>query len=218
MTSSHIIGFDLRLPAESYLDIDWSDERRRRFLLRPELRQPLSADRMTWPSLFEFPGCHLLASPDTGRVPFETNDHRERCSLLWASLPRMAAALPPDLRSLAGRCDTVRIDLESDSPIQAGDIWGYVLDDPIHIAGSGADEWQFLGYDVADPSFCSALTNCGYRPEEYASIAIAWAPKLNDMGLFWDRRDADGFRALSDRRIREHAPFFTLALYRRRRA
>ncbi len=212
---SLVLGFDLRLPAASYLDVDWGAERRQRFLLRPEITRPLSVDRMAWPSLFEFPGCALLASRDSGRAPFETNDHRERCSLLWSSLSRMAAALPVDLGCLAARCETIRIDLESHAPVLADGDWGYILDGPIDRAALG-NEWQFLGFDVADPSCCSALSNCGYLPEEHASLADAWGPKLNEAGLLASQDDADAFRTLSDRRIREHAPFFVLALYRRK--
>lgn len=214
-TQSHILGFDLRLPAASYLATDWLAARRQRFLLRPEVEQPLSVDRMVWPSLFDFPGCHLLSSPDSGRAAFETDNHRERCCLLWSSLPRLRAALPSDLGRLAKSCETIRIDLESAAPVLADGPWGYVLDQPIH-PDTLSKDWQFVGFDVADSSLCSALSNCGYFPDEQAALADAWAPKLNDAGLLVNRADADAFRALSDRRIREHAPFFVLALYRRK--
>lgn len=211
---SYAVGFDLRLPATSYLDRDWPAGHRERFLLRPEIAWPRSVDKMVWPSLFEFPGSNLLASRDAGCVAFAPAKHREMCSLLWADLPRMAAAVPPRMRPLEQICDIVRIDLESDSPVTADGVWGYLLDEPI-LMDRLQGAWQLLGYDVADPALCSALSNCGYQPSERAAVSDVWAPRLNGAGLLPDLADARAFCKLSDRRVPEHAPFFVLALYRR---
>lgn len=214
---SYVIGFDLRLPADSYLGSQWSADRRQLFLLQPETAWPRSVDKMVWPSLFEFPGSNLLANQDVGRVPFESTRHREVCSLLWSDLPRMAAAVPAEVMRLGRTCETVRIDLETEAVVTADGAWGYMLDEPILIDRTQGN-WQFLGYDVADQALCSALSNCGYQSSERAQIASIWAPRLNETGLMRDWADARAFCDLSDRRIREHAPFFVLALYRRAQA
>lgn len=211
---SYIVGFDLRLPADSYLDGQWPADRRALFLLRPEIARPLSVDRMVWPSLFEFPGSTLLANQDIGSIPFESTRHREVCSLLWSDPARMAAAVPSDTARLGEGCETIRIDLETEAPVTADGAWGYLLDEPI-LADRIQGHWQFLGYDIADASLCSGLSNCGYQSSERARIAKVWAPKLNEAGLMMDWDDARAFCNLSDQRIREHAPFFVLALYRR---
>ncbi|MGH6892518.1 MAG: hypothetical protein ACREEP_09695 [Dongiaceae bacterium] len=210
---SYVIGFDLRLPADSHLDGQWPANRRALFLLRPEIARPLSVDRMVWPSLFEFPGSNLLASRDAGCVAFETTRHREVCSLLWSDLPRMTAAIPADIVRLGKSCETVRIDLETEAAVTADGAWGYLLDDPI-LDDRVQGNWQFLGYDIADAALCSALSNCGYQSSERAQIADIWAARLNEAGLMRDWAAARAFCDLSDRRIREHAPFFVLALYR----
>ncbi len=47
--------------------------------------------------------------------------------------------------------------------------------DPI---GPAYERYDLLGYDVADYNLLGGLANCGYTPEEAASLAPAWAPLL----------------------------------------
>ena len=43
--------------------------------------------------------------------------------------------------------------------------------------------WTFVGFDVADGTEISGLSNCGYGAE-LEELRAAWAPRLNDRGLF----------------------------------
>jgi len=76
-----------------------------------------------------------------------------------------------------------------------------------------SDAWNRLGFDVADGSLCSGLSNCGYQVEEIDELRQRWAPSLNDRHLFDEPDAAFEFRALCDARIPEHAPFFVYGLY-----
>src|SRR5579859_1601331 len=59
--------------------------------------------------------------------------------------------------------------------------------DPI---GAAFERYDLLGYDVADWDLLGGLTNCGYTPEEAASLAPVWAPLLNEWHLFDNPEDA----------------------------
>ena len=65
--------------------------------------------------------------------------------------------------------------------------------------GFNPADWQPLGYDVADVL---------YRYTHHV-----WAPKLNPHGLFTHATDADAYRAITDLRVPEHAPFPVFGLY-----
>jgi hypothetical protein len=73
--------------------------------------------------------------------------------------------------------------------------------------------YELLGYDVADWFLLSGLTNCGYSPEEAASLAPTWAPLLNQWHLFDDPGDATAFEAVTAARVPEHAPFYAYGIY-----
>jgi hypothetical protein len=79
-----------------------------------------------------------------------------------------------------------------------------------------AESSDFLGYDVADYWMLSGLTNCGYKPEEAASLAPVWVPRLNDWHLFHDPDDAETFAEVMDKRVPEHAPFYAFGIYQLR--
>jgi len=79
-----------------------------------------------------------------------------------------------------------------------------------------AERYDFLGYDVADYWLLSGLTNCGYSPEEAASLAPVWAPLLNEWHLFDNPDDAEAFADVTDKRVPEHAPFYAHGVYQLR--
>jgi len=76
--------------------------------------------------------------------------------------------------------------------------------------------WRLLGYGVADRWLLSGLSNCGYTEEE-RDAWLRWGPHLNEHHLFSDLDHAFAFREASDLRVAEHAPFFVLGLWSRRR-
>jgi hypothetical protein len=80
-------------------------------------------------------------------------------------------------------------------------------------AGPAAERYELLGYDVADYDLLGGLTNCGYSPEEAASLAPAWAPRLNEWHLFDHPEDALAYAAVTATRVPEHAPFYGYGIY-----
>jgi hypothetical protein len=79
--------------------------------------------------------------------------------------------------------------------------------------GPTSGKHDLLGYDVADYDLLGGLSNCGYAPEEVASIAPVWAPLLNRWHLFDSPGDATAFAAVTAKRVPEHAPFFAYGIY-----
>jgi hypothetical protein len=73
--------------------------------------------------------------------------------------------------------------------------------------------WRFLGFDITDGGFVSGLSNCGYDGAERDGLAAEWAQDLNRNHLFDDLQRAFKFRALTNARVPEHAPFFVIGLW-----
>jgi hypothetical protein len=73
---------------------------------------------------------------------------------------------------------------------------------------------EFLGYDVADASWISGLTNCEYSPEEKRRIRPVWTSRLNSFGLLKTLEDAEEFKRISEERATEHAPFWIYGISR----
>jgi len=80
----------------------------------------------------------------------------------------------------------------------------------------GTEQYELLGYDVADYDLLGGLTNCGYSPQEAASLAPVWAPRLNEWHLFDNPEHATAFAAVTDQRVPEHAPFYGYGIYQLR--
>lgn len=120
---------------------------------------------------------------------------------LWPDLPGLLAAA----HALDGAgAVVVRITaLGEDGETQEG----------LDPAASAIERYDLLGYDVADYDLLGGLTNCGYTPEEAASLAPDWAPLLNEWHLFDNPDHAVSYAAVTARRVPEHAPFFGYGIY-----
>lgn len=79
--------------------------------------------------------------------------------------------------------------------------------------GSVEEHGQLLGYDVADCTGTSALTNCGVTDSDEARC-LRWlfGDDLNHHHLFRSVGTALEFRNLANLRIGGHAPFFVYRL------
>jgi hypothetical protein len=121
--------------------------------------------------------------------------------VLWPNLSDLFAAA-----HLLGHANAmaVRITaLEEDGPAP----------ERVDTTGPAPERDDLLGWDVADYHLLGGLTNCGYTPEEAASLAPAWAPLLNEWHLFDNPEDATAFAAITERRVPEHAPFYAYGIY-----
>ena len=182
-----LYGFDARVPLDGSPP-EWSPDRRAGYLVRPDVARPVSVDRAVWPPV------QPAAAPGNGAHDYWSTDH-------WSSLA--------DLRTVCRRagfgresCSLVALGVADNRGAAANAL---LLGTPLS-AGVG---WRSLGYDVADTGLTSGLSNCGFVPglDDVEAMRARWAPRLNEHGLFDALRDADEFRALSDTRVSEHAPF-----------
>jgi hypothetical protein len=96
--------------------------------------------------------------------------------------------------------------------------------------GSGADEWEGssrfedlpqqpawrpLGYDICDAIGISGIANCGYDAETLHTLRQAWAEAFNEYHLLSTIESALTYRAFTDARVSEHAPFAVLRIWTR---
>jgi hypothetical protein len=207
-----LLGFDVR---ELWMDPAelWDEERRERFLLRPGASRPLSTDALVWPSAF-----------DTGQGIGLTEPERQRLGLagiptpiwigpnpgLWEDLDAMQRHFLQH-RAATRSHATIAVSWFSDAGFEdAGEVGPYL--EPV-VPPERDPAWSLLGYDVADGSFVSALSNCGYSPEQVSYLRRRWGELLNASHLFADPEPAFRFRDLSNSRVPEHAPFFVYGLF-----
>ena len=212
MDEERLLGFDVR---EMWLDPDdlWDAARRQRYLLRLDVRKPLSGDTLVWPSAF-----------DSGQGIGLPAEQRERLQLagiplpgytgpnagLWENAADMLRFLT-DNQTTHRTCAVIGVSWWPDKDFAEGGPFGPY---PANTVPAARDPmWTLLGYDVGDGSLLSGLANCGYEPAEAEALRARWAPYLNENHLFTDPARADEFRAISNQRVSAHAPFFVYGLY-----
>ncbi len=78
------------------------------------------------------------------------------------------------------------------------------------------DSWQFLGYDVSDLWCMSGLMNMGFVSgyDGAEALRAKWGPHLNASHLFDDPVPAEEFKNFSNQRVKEHAPFYVIGIWR----
>lgn len=210
--SVELLGFDARVCSPAQL------QRLRaspvRYLLRTTVKLVCSVDELIWPSVFE--GSPWEDSPDT------TASQEEGLKLpdwigpnfpLWAKLRemenllgRVSFAMPVWKIAIA----EVTRSADANQP-EARTSWPFLnTTEP----SSVQEDWLFLGYDVADRSLLSGLSNCGYTKEEFSQLAASFGRNLNDYHLFDSLEVAMDFKKVADRRAEEHAPFYVYGLWR----
>jgi hypothetical protein len=224
-----LVGFDAREAGEH--DPRWGEPRRQQFLLRRDVGRPLSVDGGVWPTTFDGPWeeVPLLDGPQGKQIGVSRTLDRSVIGLnapLWHNLDRMTNGLDEEGADAADRvlvavgwCWRWNGDASA-----YPDIWG-----PHVMAEAEPAEpeqsWTLLGYDVADGSLISGLSNCGYTPgdsdpriEEARQAAHRlrerWVPKLNEHHLFRDQDPAFAFADVTNTRVPDHAPFHVYSLYR----
>jgi hypothetical protein len=204
VTEEHLLGFDARemLPAAE----SWTSARRSLYLLRPEVRRPLSADSEVWSSLFDDgsgiprPGVSELLSPKwTGPNARLWED----LGRLESNLATVNVGIPYCLVAFTWLADAASLR----EPRSYGP-----YDEPM-TPGVRSPEWLSLGFDVGDGGMLSGLMNCSYNAEERKGLVEEWGPWLNEAHLFADAEAAFEFRLLTNRRVAEHAPFFVYGLW-----
>jgi hypothetical protein len=209
-----LMGFDIRLPRQDYIAVDWTEKRRKDYLLRADASWPMSVDHSVWPSIFWF-----------DEVPKRVARQHQSIAVSLAREPQLGTDLA-DLISLyeaGGGKNAIAIALELVTErVPKGSYITYEerpgsgpfgLEIPLTKPERLPVDSEFLGYDIADAARISGLSNCGYTSEDKRQL-LGWEMRLNDFGLFPDLQDAIAFRAVTDKRVSEHAPFWIFGIYR----
>ncbi|HEV8581379.1 MAG TPA: hypothetical protein VGX68_20120 [Thermoanaerobaculia bacterium] len=197
-----LLGFDAR-PSKPP---EWDERRKRDFLFRLDVVQPLSIDTMIWPSAL---GSNGLERPDWVGI-FDP---------LWESLDSLRQAVGEAKGMALVAFSTITAGAsEAELATLETQLRGVYPDGtpgklPATIADPAAVQpgWSFLGYDVADlGGGTSGLMNCGFLPEQedVDALRFRWGPKLNRFHLFDRLEDAREFKDFSNQRVLEHAPFY----------
>jgi hypothetical protein len=208
MIEERLLGFDAR-ERPNELGSLWPPDRRALFLLRSDVAIPLSVDTLVWPSVF-----------DTGQGIGLPGPQRKALRLAGLPLPPYTgpnAGLWEDASSLRRYLSERRGEIASCVmiavswfPSAGGSFGPYPTS---KLPGTPDSGWQRLGFDVADGSQLSGLSNCGYLAEEAEHLRVDWTPRLNESHLFDDPDLAMEFCALTDARVPSHAPFYVYGLY-----
>ena len=200
---SYLLGFDLRACEADYVAAEWPPERRSTYLLRDDVRWPLSVDHSAWPSLFRLDRGDPVRFKKAIDVPPETVV--QLGVGLWNDRAAMERLFGE--KSSNGTCAvSIAVELWHDRALTGDPEWDFIASE-IVTADEHVGRWTAMGYDIADRYLVSGLVNCGYTPEDRSRLS-EWSERLNVYGLFDDLRAANEFRQLTDERVPEHAPFF----------
>lgn len=193
-----VLGFAVRKDFVNSKPIQWDDERRSIYLLKVDIKYPLSIDSSVWP---EADDCQNI-----GNYAFE--DLSEECNFDIYKIPK---DLTPEI---AAPNVLVAFVMEVESYEKFCQTIGFhACDSEFSVAELVNAGWKFIGFDIAEESLISGLSNCGYRADELQEVKSLFLDNLNEYGLFDDLQVAKEFCEYSNNRVSEHAPFFVFGMY-----
>lgn len=222
-----LLGFDiLAVPEVATWDTRGAKELDL-FLLRPEIKSPISVDRLICPSIFQ-PEVQrsermelvltrfsrsLEANRTTTHRPIDWPESELNILGLWSDMSKMLLWLKqrPDLNELIRVAIAIRIFL--DGTTISDPLWQTISEggsDPAELAQG----WPSLGYDVADNGQISALSDCGYQEDEMKRARASWGSDVNEWGLLSSVQNAVALKDFSNSRVPEHAPFYVYEIFR----
>jgi len=202
-----LLGFDARMTGP---DSSWDERRKRNFLFRLDVVQPLSIDPQVWLSAFD-----RLGRPAwVGIFDPLWEDLESLRDAAGAALLRNVS-ITAFARAITECSPAERLVLDAHLRGIHPDGTPGDLPEAIATPAAVAPGWTFLGYDVADLGGLSGLMNCGFVPEteDVEALRARWGPKLNARHLFDDLGDARNFKHFSNQRVAEHAPFYVDGLW-----
>ncbi len=213
---SQLIGYDIRRIPASYQTARWRTDLRKMFLIRPETPCPLSVDKLVWPSRFRMesipPG--PLSTPDD--IVLQPTPRTRYFELfdLWDDLDEMVSEYKP---TISGDCGLaiglLRPENYAHGQSVLQDSWWHAITGCTVRPANQRNEWELLGYDVANSGFTSALSNCGRQPHEQREAEARWGKYLNDFGLFKIASDATYFCEDANKRLSSDGPFYVYELF-----
>ena len=208
------IGFDIRQPEINSIKM-WTEDVRKKFLLKEDTRFPLTVDTNMWDSVFLY-------------------NERENAGLDYNMISAFKCEeIEPDHKTLGVWDDFIKMEqyfIECAAKNSVGiEIYIEILankekwDDFIERVVFSADyhtakmpnDWVFLGCDIADSAYMSGLTNCEYGENRKRElINVGWLNKLNEHGLIKDIDDAIEFKKIMNKQKPAMAPFYVFKLYK----
>jgi hypothetical protein len=199
-----LLGFQLRVTLSQLKQ--WDSERRETYLLRENIKHPLSIDRAVWP---EYDNKDVLSS--------FFSDYCVGVYCAPNGLNIYNIKTPTLLDQISDHAETILIGLTiiNDTVNHAQELKSKhsILDIPYSFEHLLRSDWACLGYDVADYWLYSGLMNCGYNPNHKTDLSKRFANALNEYGLFMSTEIAQEFRIYCESNIKEHMPFAVYGLW-----
>ena len=182
-----VLGFDARVSPSSLGSV-WSTDERQSSLVRPDVKVPLSADYLVWPSLW----------------PVDAGGWKGPVQDLWDDPDRLRAALK--MKVSRGSDCQVEVVLVCDilNPREK-EVWRERAR-PTIIKDVSRD-WQSLGFDVADRYLTSGLVRY-HNSAHLTLLRRTVASQLNEYHLFFDVKKALEFAEWCAVKGQTHSPFF----------
>jgi hypothetical protein len=197
-----LLGFDAR---EMWLGFseDWPEERQRRFLLRRDIIKPLSADTVTWRSVFD------------AQTSVQPPVWEHLIMGLWNNLATLQEYLDTGWSASTHPYWLIAVTLHREGHERESMVERNAKSLEI-IPALRDPAWEFLGYDVCDEWLLSGLTDLAWgdgSPEEVQAIRQQYVPSLNEYNLFTSVDSAAAFIPLAEEGAPPHAPFFVFGLW-----
>ena len=211
-----VLGFDIRTCDPAILEALWGGP-----LMLPGGFQSqgrgclISVETMMMPSIFRY---HFDEDDvfNSWKLASKAYGHHHNVLRLWADFDAMRMAvvragigvrLPAPLVTIGITVHDVDVDALRNP------YWREILAEPVTPAEL-SDDWQFLGFDIADDWLLSGLSHCDFESRRTAAFEARWSPCINEAGLLGDLRDAVEFKSVLDSQVQEHAPFIVYGIYK----
>lgn len=224
-----ILGYDVRFMPDGWESARWGKHERARAFFTFDRDMPRSLDPDCWPSRFalEAFGDDASLFPGAVAVPEDTDVVLDLYGV-WPELDSMLAKRGP----LAPGDEMVCVALVTREAYGENFEFPEIFEDPwweeaevgtAPVPGSVEElarcgEWEFLGFDVADASFASALWSLDKRDPDLKDMETktrAFKEKINKYGLFSDIGDASAYCALINEFLGDQASFYIFSLRKR---
>jgi hypothetical protein len=210
------IGYDIRQLSTDYVNSLWNTKRRKELLLNDKIEWPLTIDKNLWYSVFTYLGeNNPKAEKDPMTIAIKEDDVEWNHNMLgyWPNYEDMFRFFISHKKNIkTGIPIYVEAYLFDDIPKQ---VMLEVILEKTFTTKEKPEDWILLGFDVADYSFLSGLTNCGYKENIRKDlISSGWLDKLNEFGLLNTLNDALAFKQITDKRVHSLAPFYIYKLFK----
>lgn len=206
-----LLGYDIRLAPEEYLDELNASEYRER-IIKPEIEWPITIGYAIWPSVFKYnelpPELAQYESQfDKEQILVDASEWRHRYLELWQLWEDMVAFY----RSFSPKRKSIAIALTAiyEEPLEQNEYLASIVP---YLDGVVPSDWIFLGYDIADDGTRFSFLADSLNNDELPLLRKLWGSYLNEYGLFTDTQKALEYcRTVEDP---SHGPFHVIGIYR----